>query len=87
MIRKTPKNRVWDTILAHRGVEQAITVAGQDGHPGGRHFLCNLPGSFDPVQHGHGEVHEHYLGAEPLGFLDGLSTAFRLRPKLPIRVI
>ena len=59
---------------------------GQDEHPAGAATPgpARVGGGVDPVEHGHADVHEHDVGADPAGHLDRLPPVGGLAPDLDV---
>jgi hypothetical protein len=63
-----------------------LLEGGEDQNSRGRHVARQLAGRGDPVEVGHADVHEHDVGAEPPGSLDGLAPGGRLTDDLDRRI-
>ena len=61
-----------------------IFVCGEDEDPGGGDRFEDLPGGFQPIEQGHGDVHYHDGGAEFPGPLDRLAPVVRLANHLNV---
>ena len=84
-------------VLGRRRLEQEAAGPGPDGGEqvlveveGGQHhhlgvaLLDQPPAGLHPVQPGHPDVHEHHVGPEPAGLLDGLEPVGGLPDDLEV---
>ena len=61
-----------------------VEVEGGQDHHLGVALLDQPPARLHPVQPGHADVHEHHVGTEPAGLLDGLEAVGSLPDDLEV---